>query len=61
MLTFAIRFALAVIPSYEAPDERTLNPEDGAPYTWTWLSTINRVNAQVMKASAACHPIFQIH
>uniref|UniRef100_D8Q3J3 tRNA-splicing endonuclease subunit Sen2 n=1 Tax=Schizophyllum commune (strain H4-8 / FGSC 9210) TaxID=578458 RepID=D8Q3J3_SCHCM len=42
-------FALAVIPSYEAPGERTLNPEDGAPYTWTWLSTINRVNAQVMK------------
>ncbi|KAI5831281.1 hypothetical protein K523DRAFT_300846 [Schizophyllum commune Tattone D] len=42
-------FALAVIPSYEAPEERTLNPEDGAPYTWTWLSTINRVNAQVMK------------
>ncbi|KAL1746820.1 hypothetical protein HDZ31DRAFT_33382 [Schizophyllum fasciatum] len=42
-------FALAVIPSYEAPEERTLNPEDGAPYTWIWLSTINRVNAQVMK------------
>ncbi|TRM65204.1 hypothetical protein BD626DRAFT_398682 [Schizophyllum amplum] len=42
-------FALAVIPSYEDPDEQTLNPQDGAPYTWTWLSTINRVNAQVMK------------
>ncbi|KAL1698958.1 hypothetical protein EV121DRAFT_284445 [Schizophyllum commune] len=42
-------FALAIIPSYEALEERTLNPEDGAPYTWTWLSTINRVNAQVMK------------
>ncbi|KDQ19180.1 hypothetical protein BOTBODRAFT_127095 [Botryobasidium botryosum FD-172 SS1] len=45
-------FAIVVIPVYEDPEDRKSSPYDlpnVEPFTWSWLSTINRVNSQVKK------------
>ncbi|KAH8116403.1 hypothetical protein DFH11DRAFT_1580325 [Phellopilus nigrolimitatus] len=45
-------FALVVCPVYEDPSDRASSPFDLQnvdPFTWSWLSTINRVNTQVQK------------
>ncbi|KIY52880.1 tRNA-intron endonuclease [Fistulina hepatica ATCC 64428] len=45
-------FALVICPVYEDPaDQETscVNLQNSTPFSWTWLSTINRVNSQVMK------------
>lgn len=45
-------FALVLIPVYEDPDDAKTSPFDlqnVAPFSWQWLSTINRVNSQVQK------------
>ncbi|OCB86421.1 hypothetical protein A7U60_g6541 [Sanghuangporus baumii] len=45
-------FALVVCPVYEDPSDRESSPFDLQnvdPFTWSWLSTINRVNSQVQK------------
>lgn len=50
--TFSPRFALVVIPVYEEPTDRDTSPFDLQnvdPFSWSWLSTINRVNSQVHK------------
>jgi hypothetical protein len=38
-----------VVPVYEETEEGREEP-----YSWHWLSTISRVNAQVMKVSLRC-------
>ncbi|KAH9933308.1 uncharacterized protein B0H18DRAFT_1082989 [Fomitopsis serialis] len=45
-------FAIVVIPVYEDPVDQETSPFDLAnsqPFSWTWLSTVNRVNSQVQK------------
>jgi len=45
-------FAIVVIPVYEDLEDRQTSPYDLPniePFTWSWLSTINRVNSQVKK------------
>ncbi|KAI0788795.1 hypothetical protein C8Q75DRAFT_719501 [Abortiporus biennis] len=45
-------FAIMVIPVYEDPADQENSPfqlENSDPMSWTWLSTINRVNSQVQK------------
>lgn len=45
-------FAIVVIPVYEDPEDQANSPftlQNAEPFTWTWLSTINRVNSQVQK------------
>jgi len=45
-------FGVVVIPVYEDPKDKETSPFQLAnvdPFTWTWLSTINRVNSQVQK------------
>ncbi|EJD07559.1 uncharacterized protein FOMMEDRAFT_130716 [Fomitiporia mediterranea MF3/22] len=45
-------FSLVVCPVYEDPSDREGSPFDlqnVGPFTWSWLSTINRVNSQVQK------------
>ncbi|KAI0705134.1 hypothetical protein BC835DRAFT_1261418 [Cytidiella melzeri] len=45
-------FAVVVIPVYEDPEDRKTSPfelNNAEPFTWSWLSTINRVNTQVQK------------
>ncbi|TFK51666.1 tRNA-intron endonuclease catalytic domain-like protein [Heliocybe sulcata] len=45
-------FALVVCPVYEDEDDRQTCPFDLQnvdPFSWTWLSTVNRVNSQVQK------------
>lgn len=49
-----IRFALVVCPVYEDPSDQASSPfnlQNADPFTWSWLSTINRVNSQVMKVT----------
>lgn len=46
------RFAIVVCPVYEDPSDQSSSPfnlQNSDPFTWSWLSTINRVNSQVMK------------
>ncbi len=46
------RFAIVVCPVYEDPNDRESSPftlQNVDPFTWSWLSTINRVNSQVQK------------
>jgi tRNA-splicing endonuclease subunit Sen2 len=41
-----------VIPVYEDPEDAEALPHDlpnQAPFAWSWLSTLNRVNSQVHK------------
>ncbi|KAI0343120.1 hypothetical protein BDW22DRAFT_1356700 [Trametopsis cervina] len=45
-------FAIVVVPEYEDPEDKKTSPfmlNNSEPFTWSWLSTINRVNAQVQK------------
>ncbi|KAG1905876.1 uncharacterized protein F5891DRAFT_1006992 [Suillus fuscotomentosus] len=45
-------FAIVVIPVYEDPEDQATSPfklQNAEPFTWSWLSTINRVNSQVQK------------
>lgn len=47
-------FAVVVMPSYEDPADRESSPyylPNENPMKWSWFSTINRVNSQVMKVS----------
>jgi hypothetical protein len=51
-LTTYTRFAMVLIPVYEDPDDVVSSPfalSNVEPFTWQWLSTINRVNSQVQK------------
>ncbi|KAG1741114.1 hypothetical protein EDB19DRAFT_1895186 [Suillus lakei] len=46
-------FAILVIPVYEDPADQTTSPfklQNADPFTWSWLSTVNRVNSQVQKS-----------
>lgn len=50
------RFALVVLPVYEDEDDQRTSPfnlPNSSPFSWSWLSTINRVNSQVQKV---CDP-----
>ncbi|KAF9258886.1 hypothetical protein L218DRAFT_934213 [Marasmius fiardii PR-910] len=45
-------FAIVICPVYEDPEDQrssTVDLQNASPFTWSWLSTINRVNSQVMK------------
>ncbi|KAF8884982.1 hypothetical protein BD779DRAFT_1738552 [Infundibulicybe gibba] len=45
-------FAIVVCPVYEDPEDQNVSSFDlqnSSPFSWTWLSTINRVNSQVQK------------
>jgi tRNA-splicing endonuclease subunit Sen2 len=46
------RFALVVVPVYEDEEDQKASPfnlPNSSPFSWSWLSTINRVNSQVQK------------
>ena len=46
------RFSIVVCPVYEDPADHESSPFDLPnvnPFTWSWLSTLNRVNTQVRK------------
>ncbi|KIJ20828.1 hypothetical protein PAXINDRAFT_66761 [Paxillus involutus ATCC 200175] len=45
-------FAIVVCPVYEDPADQESSPfnlQNASPFSWSWLSTINRVNSQVQK------------
>ncbi|KAL4063149.1 hypothetical protein J3A83DRAFT_4380071 [Scleroderma citrinum] len=45
-------FAIVVCPVYEDPADQESSPfklQNATPFSWSWLSTLNRVNAQVQK------------
>lgn len=45
-------FAIVVCPVYEDPADQESSPfqlQNTSPFSWSWLSTLNRVNAQVQK------------
>ncbi|CAL1714972.1 unnamed protein product [Somion occarium] len=45
-------FAVVVLPVYEDPADQQSSPfslSGATPFSWSWLSTINRVNSQVQK------------
>ncbi|KAH9975894.1 hypothetical protein BGW80DRAFT_1295149 [Lactifluus volemus] len=45
-------FALVLIPVYQDPEDAKSSPfllPNAEPFSWQWLSTINRVNSQVQK------------
>ena len=47
-------FAVVVVPVYEDPEDAKDSPhtlQNVEPFTWSWLSTLNRVNTQVQKVS----------
>ena len=49
------RFALVVVPVYEDEEDQKTSPFNllnSSPFSWSWLSTINRVNSQVQKVCA---------
>ncbi|TFY80459.1 hypothetical protein EWM64_g3551 [Hericium alpestre] len=51
-------FAMVVIPIYEDPDDEKTSPyalQNVSPFSWQWLSTINRVNSQVQKTLILCY------
>lgn len=46
------RFAMVVCPVYEDIEDQqasSLHLQNATPFSWSWLSTINRVNSQVQK------------
>jgi tRNA-splicing endonuclease subunit Sen2 len=46
------RFALVVCPVYEDEEDQQsslVDLQNSTPFSWSWLSTINRVNSQVQK------------
>ena len=58
------RFSLVVCPTYEDSADEESSPFDlpnTKPISWSWLSTLNRVNTQVRKVclSAQTSPLFQ--
>jgi len=45
-------FAVVVLPVYEDPADQETSPfnlANASPFSWSWLSTVNRVNSQVQK------------
>ncbi|KAJ3007009.1 hypothetical protein NUW54_g3718 [Trametes sanguinea] len=45
-------FSVVVIPVYEDPEDQASSPftlSNADTFSWTWLSTVNRVNSQVQK------------
>ncbi|KAF7430556.1 tRNA splicing endonuclease subunit sen2 [Pleurotus ostreatus] len=45
-------FAIVLCPVYEDEDDKTTSPfelQNTSPFSWSWLSTINRVNATLQK------------
>lgn len=51
------RFAIVVCPVYEDPEDQDASPfnlNNASPFSWSWLSTINRVNSQVQKVRSSC-------
>ena len=43
---------MVVIPVYEDPADQASSPftlPNAGPFSWSWLSTVNRVNSQVQK------------
>lgn len=49
-----LRFAVVVIPVYEDPADQASSPftlPNSSTFSWSWLSTVNRVNSQVQKVS----------
>ncbi|KAN0065409.1 tRNA splicing endonuclease subunit sen2 [Thecaphora frezii] len=52
-------FAVLVIPSYEDPEDQKTSPfpphPNVGPKPWTWFSTMNRVNTQVLKTLILAH------
>lgn len=42
-------FALVICPVYEDPNDDDGSLPHSEPFTWSWLSTLNRVNSQVQK------------
>lgn len=56
LLTHSARFALVVCPVYEDPEDQQssyFDLQNSAPFPWSWLSTVNRVNSQVQKVFLA--------
>ena len=57
------RFAIVVIPVYEDPADQQSSPfnlPNANTFSWTWLSTVNRVNSQVQKVRCPfCVPHIQ--
>lgn len=56
------RFAIVVCPVYEDPADRDSSPyelQNVDPFTWSWLSTINRVNSQVQKVHTDFLPFLE--
>ncbi len=48
---------MVLIPVYEDPEDAKSSPftlSNAEPFTWQWLSTINRVNSQVQKVRLSC-------
>lgn len=48
---------MVLIPVYEDPNDIKSSPfalSELEPFTWQWLSTINRVNSQVQKVCTNC-------
>jgi len=46
-------FSIVVCPVYEDPTDQESSPfnlPNVNPFTWSWLSTLNRVNTQVRKS-----------
>lgn len=53
------RFSIVVCPVYEDPADEASSPFDlqnTKPFSWAWLSTLNRVNTQVRKVCSPCSP-----
>lgn len=58
------RFAIVVIPVYEDPEDKESSPyelQNVEPFTWSWLSTINRVNSQVKKVASTAIFILPVY
>ena len=52
LMLYTYRLALVVLPVYEDPDDQeasSFDLQNSSPFSWSWLSTINRVNSQVQK------------
>ncbi|KAH7890721.1 hypothetical protein F5I97DRAFT_1923211 [Phlebopus sp. FC_14] len=57
-------FAIVVCPVYEDPADKESSPFDlrnTCPFSWSWLSTINRVNAQVQKTLVLSYVMIPAH
>lgn len=59
-----IRFALVVIPVYQDSQDQESSPfnlPNSTPFSWSWFSTINRVNSQVQKVILSYQAQYPIH